>query len=58
MMSDLVNLTGKSLTWVYNHIRKFLNGENVSEFKNCGMVSIKDLKSKVNRLSKAEKQVE
>ena len=58
MMSDLVNLTGKSLTWVYNHIIKFLNGENVSEFKNCGMVSIKDLKSKVNRLSKAEKQVE
>lgn len=58
MMSELVNLTGKSLTWVYNSIIKFLNGQEVTEFKNCGIISIIDLKSKVNRLSKAEKQVE
>ena len=58
MMSELAGLTGKSLTWVYNHIIKFLAGENIKEFENCGIVSIIDLKSKVNRLSKAEKQVE
>lgn len=58
MMSELTALTGKSLTWVYNHIVKFLNGVSVPEFKNCGVVSIVDLKGKVNRLSKAERQVE
>ena len=58
MMSELVSLVGKSLTWVYNHVVKFLNGETVREFEECGIVSITDLKSKVNRLSKAEKQVE
>jgi len=58
MMSELTALTGKSLSWVYNHIVKFLNGENVSEFKSCGIVSVVDLKGKVNRLSKAERQVE
>ena len=58
MMSELTTLTGKSLTWVYKSIIKFLSGEDVIEFKNCGIVSITDLKSKVNRLSKAERQVE
>ena len=58
MMSELTALTGKSLTWVYNHIVKFLNGETVPEFTNCGIVSIVDLKGKVNRLSKATRQVE
>lgn len=53
MMSELTTLTGKSLTWVYNHIIKFLNGEDVSEFKNYGIISIVDLKGKVNRLSNA-----
>ncbi len=53
MMSELTVLTGKSLTWVYNHIVKFPNGEHISEFKNCGIVSVIDLKGKVNRLSKA-----
>ena len=52
MMSELTELTGKSLTWIYNNIIKFLNGEDVIEFKNCGIISIVDLKSKVNRLSK------
>lgn len=58
MMSELTTLTGKSLTWVYNNIIKFLNGENITEFKNCGIISITDLKGKVHRLSKAERQVE
>lgn len=58
MMSELPALTGKSLSWVYNHIVKFLNGEDVPEFKNCGIVSVVDLKGKVHRLSKAERQVE
>lgn len=58
MMSELATLTGKSLTWVYNHIVKFLNGMEIPEFKNCGIVSIVDLKGKVNRLSKAKEQVE
>ena len=53
MMSELTALTGKSLTWVYNHIVKFLNGAEVPEFRNCGIISIVDLKGKVNRLSKA-----
>jgi len=53
MMSELNALTGKSLTWVYNHIVEFLNGKDVPEFKNCGISSIIDLKGKVNRLSKA-----
>ena len=53
MMTDLIKLTGKSLTWVYNHIIKFLNGEDVKEFAARGIVSVTDLKSKVNRLSKA-----
>lgn len=58
MMSELTALTGKSLTWVYNHIVKFLNCEDVAEFKRCGIISIVDLKGKVNRLSKADRQVE
>lgn len=58
MMSELTALTGKSLTWVYNQIVKFLNGEDIAEFKACGIISIVDLKGKVNRLSKAERQVE
>lgn len=58
MMSELTSLTGKSSTWVYNHIVKFLNGEDVPEFTSCGIISIVDLKGKVNRLSKAERQVE
>ena len=58
MISELPALTGKSLSWVYNHIVKFLSGENVPEFENCGIISIIDLKGKVNRLSKAERQVE
>ena len=58
MMSALTALTGKSLSWVYNRIVKFLNGEDVPEFKNCGIISVVDLKGKVNRLSKAERQVE
>ena len=53
MMSELVELTGKSSSWVYNRIIKFLSGADVPEFKNCGIISITDLKSKVNRLSKA-----
>ena len=53
MMSELPKLTGKSLTWVYNKIVKFLSGMNIPEFTKCGIVSIVDLKSKVNRLSKA-----
>ena len=44
MMSELTALTGKSLTWVYNHIVKFLNGLEVPEFRNCGKISIVDLK--------------
>lgn len=44
MMSKLTALTGKSLTWVYNHIVKFLNGLEVPEFRNCGIISIVDLK--------------
>ena len=58
MMSEFTALTGKSLTWVYNHIVKFLNDEDVTEFKRCGIISIVDLKGKVNRLSKADRQVE
>ena len=58
IMSELTSLTGKSLTWVYNNIVKFLNGSTVPEFTKCGIVSIMDLKSKVHRLSKAEEQVE
>ena len=58
MISELPALTGKFLSWVYNHIVKFLSGENVPEFENCGIISIIDLKGKVNRLSKAERQVE
>ena len=58
MMSESVKLIGKSSTWVYKHILKFLDGEIIKEFEECGIVSITDLKSKVNRLSKAEKQVE
>lgn len=58
MMSELAALTGKSLSWVYNRIVKFLNGEDIPEFKNCGIISVVDLKGKVNRLSKAERQVE
>lgn len=44
MMSELTALTGKSLTWVYNHIVKFLNGLEIPEFRNCGIISIVDLK--------------
>lgn len=58
MMSELTALTGKSLSWVYNRIVKFLKGEDVPEFKSCGIISVVDLKGKVNRLSKAERQVE
>ena len=53
MMSELTSLMGKSLTWIYNHIIKFLNGKDVPEFKNYGITSIIDLKGKVNRLSNA-----
>ncbi len=53
MMSELVKLTGKSSTWVYNRIIRFLNSADVPEFKSCGIISAVDLKSKVNRLSKA-----
>lgn len=53
MMSELTALTGKSLTWIYNNIIKYLNGADIPEFKNCGITSIVDLKGKVNRLSKA-----
>lgn len=53
MMSELTELTGKSQTWVYNHIVKFLNGADVPEFTACGIISVSDLKSKVHRLSKA-----
>lgn len=44
MMSEMTALTGKSLTWVYNNIIKFLNSEDVPLFKNCGIISIVDLK--------------
>ena len=44
MMSELPALTGKSLTWVYKHIIKSLNGIDVPEFENCGIISIVDLK--------------
>ena len=44
MMSELTMLTGKSLSWVYNHIVKFLNGTKVPEFESCGITSIVDLK--------------
>ena len=44
LMPELPALTGKSLSWVYNHSVKFLNGTNVPEFESCGITSIVDLK--------------
>ena len=40
------------------YMMSVLNGEDIPEFKNCGIISVIDLKGKVNRLSKAERQVE
>lgn len=44
MMSELVSLKGKSLTWVYNKIIEFLDGKIIKEFEENGIVFIKDLK--------------
>ena len=55
--TELCDILHLSLAAIYKKIKKFINGNTVKEFDRLQIVSIVNLKDKVNRLSKAKEDL-